>query len=209
MLLSSTFTGIEATPDRNRKKREAPDAPPHVVRPKAVWGGKVKARRRLQREFFHWLAANRERFSIGLRIEKRTDRVVAWSFHGINPVISGVLSHDISIFAGDGDDWWDIIADFWAQPKKVEGGYIDVSLLKEYQRLVPDRQKLWRDGIFEPFIEWVNETLAKAQQLEVLEGLAGWSNARLLMDRNHRDGVEFLRKEDNPAVIKTILPVRV
>jgi hypothetical protein len=52
--------------------------------------------------------------------------------------------------------------------------------LPEARRVFADRPALWADHLFEAFLEWVNDNLAKAERLELHgdPGFATW--ARLL-----------------------------
>jgi hypothetical protein len=182
MLLGSDVTGIYCSA-ANVKKRQRPDLPPHLFGAKALPQKKVKARSHLHKTFFRWLADNQHRFSLDIVFEKRTDRCVTFSFGGINPAISAHLYHDISVFAGPDDECWDIIVCFEASPKPVPGGYRDPYLLDEYQRLFPDRESAWVDLMFEPFLQWVNDSLAKAHWLEAWIKSTGSSWAKLLMEK--------------------------
>src|SRR6202035_1260234 len=68
---------------------------------------------------------------------------------------------------------------------RVAGGYICKCCLPEYRTVFADREALWADHLFEPFLEWVNNDLAKAKTL-VLHGIAcevTW--ARILDDKGH------------------------
>ena len=51
-------------------------------------------RRKIQRSFLSWLEENRTRFAIEIKLGRRTDRVLEFSFEGINNAIKG--SHWLS-----------------------------------------------------------------------------------------------------------------
>jgi hypothetical protein len=84
-------------------------------------------RRRLHREFLRWLKLNRARFAIGVQLGRRTDRVLEFSFVGIHPAITGILSTcDVNvnvIFEGndfDAGHWdtLDTVLPLRTQPRK-------------------------------------------------------------------------------------------
>lgn len=183
MLLMSGMTGIPGMEGR-WKKRQRPYQPPHVVGAKAFAANRISVRRRLHKAFFAWFAVNRHRFAIDLKIEKRVDEWVEVSFVGINPAITAHLSaqvHEMEILVEFPNEDANILLDFWALPMSVPGGYIDRSLLPEYRELLPSRERIWELGIFEPFIEWINGTLAKAYWVELRGKRDYWSDVRLLM----------------------------
>ena len=49
-------------------------------------------RRRLHREFLRWLELNRARLAIDIAVGKRTAKDLEFSFVGIHPAITGILS---------------------------------------------------------------------------------------------------------------------
>lgn len=183
MMLMSDVTGIscEGGP---WKRRHRPFNPPHVVSPKAFSRNKVKARHRLHKAFLHWFAENRHRFTLELKIEKRLDDWIEFTFVGIDPAIRACLSaHNQEMevrFEPKGTEW-DFIGEFWAWASPVPGGYIDTSLLDNCRQLRPSRKAIWEHGIFEEFLTWVNDTLAHAHWAELTGEPGRWSRARLIM----------------------------
>ena len=82
-----------ASADRNRRKRSplipdrfsqisvastAPKSPPSVV---------PMPRRKIQRAFLSWLEENRGRLALDIRLGRRTDEALEFSFAGITPAI--------------------------------------------------------------------------------------------------------------------------
>ena len=49
-------------------------------------------RRMIQRAFLKWLEENRSRFAIEIKLGRRTDNVLEFTFAGINRAISGALT---------------------------------------------------------------------------------------------------------------------
>ncbi|MDP4028409.1 MAG: hypothetical protein Q8P42_05515, partial [Gallionella sp.] len=48
---------------------------------------------------------------------------------------------------------------------RSDQGYTNLFYLPEARKYYPDRQSLWEGEVFQPFIEWCNATLAKANWL--------------------------------------------
>ena len=139
-------------------------------------------RRKIQRAFSSWLDKNHDRFSVKIQRGRRTDRFWEFSFVGINTAIQGALTtYEINVAADYADDCWDFLLSLEAEPRQARGGGVFCDLcLPEARRVFADRPALWVDHLFEPFLEWVNDNLAKAKWL-ALHGdpdFATW--ARLL-----------------------------
>ena len=49
-------------------------------------------RRMIQRAFLKWLEENRARFAVEIKLGRRTDNVLEFTFAGINRAISGALT---------------------------------------------------------------------------------------------------------------------
>lgn len=137
----------------------------------------MKVRPRIQRAFFSWLARNRHRFAIDLYIEGRTDRFVEFSFVGINRAISAALNHyEICVWTYYDGEGWDILVDMGSSPRPSAKGYYCKSCRdyypttnpgEEFTRFYPSREALWEDEIFEEFLSWTNNVLAKAEWLGI------------------------------------------
>jgi hypothetical protein len=139
-------------------------------------------RRQIQRAFLSWLDANQDRFAVTIRLGKRTDGAWEFSFVRVNSAIRGVLTtHEINVDVEYVDQCWDLLLSLDASPRRAtRGGYYCACCPPEARRTFPDRQSLWTDHLFEPLLEWVNESLAKAKWL-ALSGDPGYATqARLL-----------------------------
>ena len=144
-------------------------------------------RRRLHRTFVRWLKANRSRFAIPLRILRRTDEVLRFSFDNVTSLITGRLSTwDLSIYVHFNNTDWDLIFDAYQKPRPVPGGYICGLCLPGFQKVFPSREAVWTDHLCEGLLAWVNDELAIANWL-VLEGKPGHvTSARLASERSVR-----------------------
>jgi hypothetical protein len=151
----------------------------------------VKVRPRIQRAFFAWLIRNRKRLSFDLLIEGRTDTVVEFSFVGVNRAIAAVLTRDgITVSAEWEGDCWDFLMDQDSYPEHGPTGYFCSLCLhyfrethpgEAFTRIFPSQEAVWADDIFEPFLEWVNDDLAKATYL-VLFGTPDYGTWAKLLD---------------------------
>jgi hypothetical protein len=129
---------------------------------------------------------------VKIRLGKRTDRFWEFSFVGINTAIQGALTtYEINVAAEYANDCWDLLLSLEAEPRQARGGGVFCDIcLPEARRVFPDRPALWVNHLFEPFLDWVNDNLAKAKWL-ALHGdpdFATW--ARLLPND---DQTEHLR----------------
>jgi hypothetical protein len=139
-------------------------------------------RRKIQSAFLSWLKDNRDRFALEIRLGTRTDEVQEFSFAGINPAITGALTtYEIEVYAMHEDDSWDILLSAWAEPKRARGGgFFCEACRPDARRVFADRPALWADHLFDPLLEWVNDSLARAKWL-ALYGSPEWGTwARLL-----------------------------
>lgn len=165
----------------------------------------VKVRPRIQRAFFSWLALNRHRLSIDLYIEGRTDRYVKFSFVGINRAISAALNHyEICVAIDYNGECWDLMGGWDASPRPSAKGYFCRSCRdyyhttnpdEEFTQYFPSREAVWEDDIFEPFLRWVNDDLAKAEWLGIYGKWGGVTWARLKdtsPDRKEANGLTAL-----------------
>jgi hypothetical protein len=163
-------------------------------------------RRRLHREFLRWLKLNRARFAVGIAPGRRTDEDLEFSFVGINPAITGILSTsdinvNVTIEDSDfGDENRDTLIWLFHGAKRVPGGYICSECKPEYKRLFPDLVALWTDHLFEELLKWVNERLAPANWL-ILAGEVGFLTAAWLTSQPPDTPVE-------PDSVRYVLPLR-
>lgn len=140
-------------------------------------------RRMIQRAFLKWLEENRARFAVEIKLGRRTDNVLEFTFAGINRAISGALTTwEINVTVMLEEECWDFLLSLDAEPKRVQGGYVCDLCPRDSRPIFPDRPSLWGAELFEPFLEWVNDNLAKAKWL-ALHGNPGYATwARLLRD---------------------------
>lgn len=135
----------------------------------------------VQRQFFKWLEMNRQHFNIPLHIKRRTDRVIEFEFNGLTPMLRGVLVRDwgISVYVVHDRECWDLLADLGLAEVQSERGYTNKLYLPEFVQFYPDRQTLWAEEVFHPFLEWCNTRLAQANWLALQGEKDKWTSACL------------------------------
>jgi hypothetical protein len=149
------------------------------------WPRRLHCRRRAQRAFVHWYAANEERFAIKLELLKRTDDFLEIGFCKFNRIVTAILArNEISIPVTWKDDCWDIIAGFETYPKRVAGGYVCRACPEDRRPVFPSREALWRAEVFEPFLKWVNDSLANAVAVSVSGTPDAMTRASLVIPRS-------------------------
>ena len=143
----------------------------------------ISIRPRIQRAFLSWLKANRDRFVIPLRLGRRTDRCLDIHFVGIASQISAYLSRsELGIAVEWQGQCWDLLACFESVPVRHGDSYVCELCIDKGHVSFPSREAIWRDHLFEPFLEWVNQRLAQAHWLD-LHDWGGSTCAQLAVDR--------------------------
>jgi hypothetical protein len=143
------------------------------------WPRNLQCRRPLHNAFFQWSAANERKFAIKLELLEHTGSGLHISFHGINRILTAHLSeHEITVSAVSRGTYWDTILDLDALPKRVPGGYTCELCLEEHRCIFRSVEDLWRDHLFEPFLQWVNDDLAKAEVISIsgTPDAVGWAH---------------------------------
>lgn len=148
-------------------------------------------RPRIQRTFLAWLASAEPRLTRKIQIRRRTDRILYFNFDVGRPALQGWLERGgISVGAFNGDQWYDLIYDDIVALQRFGGGYVCRFCPPSEQCLYATREDVWIAHLFEPFLTWVNETLAPAQSLALFETepIHGATWARLIRtpDQNRK-----------------------
>ena len=136
---------------------------------------------RIQRAFLTWFAESRHRFTVPLRIARHTKRNIELEFEGGQSLISATLtSWEINV----GFDWegicLDLMISFEAIPELTSNGYVCSLCLPKARKVYPSRELLWRDHLFEPFLDWTNGTLVKAPWIGIYGSVDSYSSVKLL-----------------------------
>lgn len=153
----------------------------------------------IQRVFCQWHEEMRGLFLLPLRLVSRTDRKFEMTFKGANQLAISLTKNELNV----GVFWqgmiWDILLSLEYSPMHVRSGYQCLLCLDEERRIYPTLEALWRDHIFEPFLEWTNSKLAMADHIAVFE-MNGSTWATLVsssdvLDCNYLVGLIALRNQ--------------
>lgn len=138
---------------------------------------KRQARPRIQRAFLRWFQENRFRFNVQIELSQITDKGIRLRFPAYPDVLSVWLSRwDLSVCVDWQGEFWDMLISLDAIPEASPAGYR--CTLCENGSTWSSREALWRDHLFEPFLEWVNQRLAAATWLRLYrtrEGGSSWA----------------------------------
>lgn len=145
-------------------------------------------RPRIQRAFERWFKINNGRFTVPIRVTKVSSKGIELRFINYPDCLSVWLSRDgLSVHVDWREHWWDMLIDMDTYIKRTYDGYKCEWCLAEDGKsatLFSSPEALWRDHLFKPFLDWVNEKLAPARWLQI-SGTAGGSTwARLIKDEN-------------------------
>jgi hypothetical protein len=155
-------------------------------------------RPRIHRSFLDWLGGNQARFLVPIRIKNMTSTSLDIDFIGITKVISAyLLRGEFRVQVEWNGIPWDTLIYFEVSPIKQGEGYVCDFCDPKQRTVFEDRESLWRDHLFEPFLLWVNTSLAPANWL-VLYGTADRFTAAWFMTEI----------TEPPSTGETFIPVR-
>jgi hypothetical protein len=145
-----------------------------------------KVRPRIQRAFLSWFAENGRRFACPIRIKDRTRNYIELEFIGANGMVSASLTYwEINVSFDWQGECWDLFICFEAMPELTAEGYVCSLCVPELCWPEPiasylTRDHLWRNHLFEPFLDWVNTTLAISPWIEIYGKKDHSTSAQLL-----------------------------
>jgi hypothetical protein len=123
-------------------------------------------RRRIQKAFRSFLVEKSSRLAVAICLGRRTDELWEFTFDGVNGAIRGALTaYEIEVMATFRREPWGLLLNLDAEPKRCAAGYVCAACNEEKRRTFASREALWADHLFEPLLEWVNETLGVAKWL--------------------------------------------
>ena len=136
----------------------------------------------IQRAFLAWHEEAAARLAVPVLLGHRTDRRWTLSFGGgitaaLHPWLYG---YGIGVDVQWEGMSWDLVLCLEAAPRRTPTGYVDHMILPEYREPYATEEALWRGQLFEPFLSWVNETLAPARYLGIWGARGEVIFARLL-----------------------------
>jgi hypothetical protein len=142
-------------------------------------------------EFLKWLDEPEACLSIPVREEPYIGERIGLVFQGINAEIDGfVTCRELTVSVNrEGQDWETLLSLDIDARRRRRGGFI-CSICDPKDRIVfPTLGALWRDHLFEPFLVWVNQELAVAEEIGLYGSLSdGYTYAKRL-SRNDHEGI--------------------
>lgn len=158
-------------------------------------------RRRIQRAFYQWLMESGEAFAIPVAVCRRRARYLECRLAGISNALKITLtSFDLVVAAEMDGECWDLLASFDAVPKKISEGYECTLCDPETRPSYPSREAIWREEIFEPFRNWVNDKLAHSEWVAFYQISDGATWAKI--------GPGLDKMEPALAYLHTVVPLR-
>lgn len=136
-----------------------------------------------QRFFISWYEEKRSLFPLPLRLLRRTDSRIEMAFKGIESLVVSLTRDELEVHVFWQGQLWDIIMWLDASTILVPGGY--QCIYCEERRTFWSREDLWRDHLFEPFLEWVTFDLSKADHVAIYNNMDGCGWARLISSNAH------------------------
>ena len=150
---------------------------------------KTKFRRAMFRCFQGWYRDNQQRFSLPLRLVKRTEHAIELA---VGDIPASVLTISLlnqattsqgldcaAYFLHDGE-CMDSMCWLSAYPQRQGEDVVCGECAREgHAERFPNTETLWREHVFEELLDWINGTLAPATHLDFY-GKAGctWVNLR-------------------------------
>jgi hypothetical protein len=128
-------------------------------------------RPRIQRAFVQWFNENRTRFEVPIRLTKFSAKGMELHFLNFpDCLFVRISSEELAVHVKWQGEYWDILIDLDAYPVHTPAGYKCKCCAhdgNESATIFSNREVLWQDHLFAPFLKWVNEDLAPARWLQV------------------------------------------
>ena len=152
-------------------------------------------RPRIQRCFLGWLKEVEPRLDLPLRQICRTDQALVLGFKGVTPALSITLSrYDPNVWVNWRGTCWDAIFSEYVSAQRTPEGCLCAACPGDMRKLWPSREVLWREHLFEPFLKWVNGTLAHSEMLAMYGEESGrtWAFLRSTEQLEHLAEAQFV-----------------
>jgi len=154
---------------------------------------------RIQEALVAWLAEAVFRFSVAVHVEKLTPESIEMSFEGVSTAVGAIVKYEeiepfveLEVFV----DWegsnWDLILNLDCEPVRQADGYVCDLCAPKDQKVFPSCEALWRDHLFEPFLEWINDKLAQSDVIGLYRS-GGMTRAALLRSST-------MPEDDQPSI---------
>jgi hypothetical protein len=133
------------------------------------WPKQINARAQIQRAFDTWYRANANRLLVQLEFTRRTEACLSFAFQGIDRALHATLTDELNVHVTWDDRWWDMLISLETCPQRVPAGYVCADCDPATRPTFSTREALWKAELFEPFLRWVNNNLAPAKALHLLQ----------------------------------------
>lgn len=144
----------------------------------------------IHRCFAEWHDANADRFLVPVRRGDFTEGSLRLDLPGLgleNTLYAALQDSEITVYAAVEGECWDLLVSLdLVVPERVAGGWVCRHCVRgatstgHAPKLYGSREDLWRDHLFEEFLDWVNGTLARAGTLAFYRFGEGMTSAHLL-----------------------------
>ena len=141
-----------------------------------------KVRRRIQRAFLAWYAKHQDTLPLPLQHVRRKDDYLAFTLTGLHPAITFGLTWELVVYVEWQGICWDLLASFESWPRHSADGYYCELCKPEARTLFHSRKALWQDQVFDPFLQWLNESLLPSRFLGLYTVGRASTYAKLLIE---------------------------
>ena len=148
-----------------------------AMQPPCLWP--PRRRPHFQRAFISWLRANDSRFEVPVRVDGVNTKGVTLCFPNFADCLAVWLTHsELSVSVEWQGECWDLLISLDVCPQ-FDNGVYRCGFCTQSSQAWPNLEALWLDHLYEPFLLWVNEKLATAQNLTIHGSERGVSWATL------------------------------
>ena len=139
-------------------------------------------RPRIHRALVRWLKKNSTRFEVPLHMTKIKGNFRFCFENYPDWLFVQIFRNDLAVSVEWRGRWFDALLWQHSFPIVIRGGYSPEMWDRNDPRPVfPSLEVMWQEYLFEPFLRWVNNTLAPARGLQILR-TEGFIMARLFRD---------------------------
>jgi hypothetical protein len=139
-----------------------------------------------QEAFLAWFREEPKRFRLPVSVGAVTSTRIEMRIQGLHPAIYiSIENHpEINVFVEWEGVGWDQLLWLFADEEPGPGGvgWMDDSVLPDFQIIHPTREALWRENVFGDLLTWINEDLAHATHLAMWGSADDATWAQLVRD---------------------------
>jgi len=112
-----------------------------------------------------WYAQNKDRLPFPISYLSRKGDCLYLGIADLHPALVITLTWELVIAVEWQNHCWDLLECFEAAPVHCADGYYCKLCMPEAQVPYPSREALWQNHLFEPFADWLVNTLLPAKWL--------------------------------------------